>query len=72
MKGIINIKGLEIPCIVMEDGTRVLERKGVEQVVNTFFKSAPRDLLENSLLVKLGDFEGYLIDIIMDLSLIHI
>ena len=67
MKGIINIKGLEIPCIVMEDGTRVLERKGVEQVVNTFFKSAPRDLLENSLLVKLGDFEGYLIDIIMDI-----
>ena len=51
----------------MEDGTRVLERKGVEQVVNTFFKSAPRDLLENSLLVKLGDFEGYLIDIIMDI-----
>ena len=66
-KGIVNIKGVTIPCVVMEDGTRVLGKEGVEQLVETLFESSPGKVLERSVLVKLDDFEGYLIDVIMDI-----
>lgn len=39
-KGIVNIKGVTIPCVVMEDGTRVLGKEGVEQLVETLFESS--------------------------------
>ena len=66
-KGIVNIKGVTIPCVVMEDGTRVLGKEGVEQLVETLFESSPGKVLERSVLVKLDDFEGYLSDVIMDI-----
>ena len=66
-KGIVNIKGVTIPCVVMEDGTRVLGKEGVEQLVETLFESSPGKILGRSVLVKLDDFEGYLIDVIMDI-----
>ena len=66
-KGIVNIKGVTIPCVVMEDGTRVLGKEGVEQLVETLFESSPGKVLERSVLVKLDDFEGYVIDVIMDI-----
>lgn len=43
-KGIVNIKGVTIPCVVMEDGTRVLGKEGVEQLVETLFESSPAEL----------------------------
>lgn len=65
-KGTMNINGVVIPCYVLKDGTRVLEKNGIEKLVETFFKS-PDNLLEESALIEIDNFKGYTIEVIMDI-----